>query len=241
MASAKSRARDLGYGSGILLLLLAAVSVMVVAGRDRLTASDAQAAASLSKASRALLAPTAPIGDPSVAGPSRTDPNTRLAVVSDDGVQEEPGDANPAEPTSDAQDLGFHRHPPFASAWECSQDRYFNPRQIELNAADQARLEGVIDHWNRRLEELETQKGDLARSLAQDTVDQGRATELANGIEIPTVSGSISVTFTYPGGRPPQLVVIRPGDFVELDLIALDIENTVQAGTSEIQEFFATL
>ena len=242
MVLVNSRRRSIRYGLSASILGIALVSAIAVAARDRLPAPppDVQAAASLDSAT-APSPSRGPDGGDAVLDPRGTDPNPRVAVVSDHAVQQESSDADPKTPAPEPPRLGFHRHPPFPSALECAQDPRFNPTGAKLEGDDLARLESIISSWNRYLQELEMKKIGLAESLAMGIIDQGLATPIENGVEVPAVAGSISVTVTSAGHHAPHLVVIRPGDFAELDLVALELEGIVEAGRSDIQEFFATL
>jgi hypothetical protein len=233
-----SRARGLGYGVGSLLLALTMVMVGIIVGRERQPAPEAQAAV-LGGARGLEERSKVPGQDPDLVDTERTETGPRLAVATD-GPVPEPVEAVPQEPPKSRR-LGFHRYPPFPSALECAQDPRFNPTGAKLEGDDLARLESIISSWNQYLNELEKKKIGLAESLARGIIDQGLATPVEDGVQIPAVAGSITVTVTYAGGHSPQRVVIQPGDFAELDLIAVEIESVVDAGHSDIQEFFATL
>ena len=127
------------------------------------------------------------------------------------------------------------RYRPLPPPQELIKDPEFNRFGQTANTKVLRALEKLILETNQRMSDLEVEKVKIAESWARIRIAHGDYKAVsADSAPQAGPPGSFAVTVAEAGDNFAKLVVIHPGEYAELDVIAGDMQYTLKTAHAEI-------
>jgi hypothetical protein len=136
--------------------------------------------------------------------------------------------------------VAFVRRHELRPVADLARDPTFNPRRIQLSLEESIGLERFRVATVEQLAVLDKKFDQAAMSWAKLSMDAGQYQNVQTGQPIRGIpDGAVAVGWNKAGEAEGQLVVIKPGDCAELDVIALEQAELLASFHETAKEFFS--